>query len=123
VKQAAGVLGTLKARWDEALGKVSEELMANPHFIKALQAAMQGKEKLDQAAARALKTMNVPTRTEFKKALARIEALEGEVASLKARSAARPKPRRKARQKAAAAPAAGAAASRGAAGPEAAPGE
>ena len=33
------------------------------HFMKAMEGAMRGKQKLDEAAARALKTMNVPTRT------------------------------------------------------------
>jgi polyhydroxyalkanoate synthesis regulator phasin len=44
---------------------------------------VRGKEKLDTAVGRALKQMNIPTRSEFKKALSRIEALEREVAGLK----------------------------------------
>jgi hypothetical protein len=52
---------------------------------------MRGKEKLDEAVGRALKTMNVPTRSEFKRALSRIESLEAEIASSRARSAARAK--------------------------------
>ncbi|MBI3932804.1 MAG: hypothetical protein HY317_05255 [Acidobacteria bacterium] len=89
------VFDRLKARGEEVLTQVSAELMQNPHFLKALQAAMLGKEKLDQAVARVLKQMNIPTRTEFKKALHRIEALEREVAALKA------KPKRAPRKKAA----------------------
>ena len=84
------VFQRLRARGEEVFSQVSGELMANPRFVKALQSAMRGKEKLDEAAARALKTMNVPTRTEFKKALRRIEALEAEVAAFKAKPAARP---------------------------------
>ena len=80
------VFQRLRARGEEVLTQVSGELMANPHFVKALQGAIRGKEKLDLAASRALKTMNVPTRTEFKKALRRIEALEAEIASLKSAS-------------------------------------
>jgi hypothetical protein len=64
---------------------------------EALAGAMRGKEKLDEAAAKALKSMNVPTRTEFKKALRRIESLEAELASLKAQAA--PKPAGKSRAK------------------------
>jgi polyhydroxyalkanoate synthesis regulator phasin len=86
------VFQKLRARGEEVFSQVSGELMANPHFMKAVQGAMRGKEKLDEAAARALKTMNVPTRTEFKKALRRIEALEAEVADLKRSSAPRPGP-------------------------------
>jgi BMFP domain-containing protein YqiC len=90
------VFQKLRARGEEVFSQVSGELMANPHFMKAVQGAMRGKEKLDEAAARALKTMNVPTRTEFKKALRRIEALEEELADLKKAAAPRrpPRPRR-----------------------------
>ena len=80
-----GVFERWRARGEQVLGQVSAELMQNPHFLKALQGAMRGKEKLDEAAARALKQMNIPTRSEFKKALARIEALERELAELKGR--------------------------------------
>lgn len=93
------VFQKLRARGEEVFSQVSGELMANPHFMKAVQGAMRGKEKLDEAAARALKTMNVPTRTEFKKALRRIEALEAELADLKKaaapRGTARPRRSRK----------------------------
>jgi BMFP domain-containing protein YqiC len=89
------VFQKLRARGEEVFSQVSGELMANPHFMKAVQGAMRGKEKLDEAAARALKTMNVPTRTEFKKALRRIEALEAELADLKKAAA----PRRSARRR------------------------
>jgi hypothetical protein len=93
-----GVFEKLKARGQALFTQVSGELLENPRFARALQHAMKGKAVLDDAAARALKTMNVPTRTEFKKALRRIEALEGEVAALKARKAATAKPRRSARK-------------------------
>ncbi len=75
------VFDRLKARGEEVLSQISGELMSNPRFMKAMETAWQGKAKLDEAVARALKTMNIPTRTEFKKALRRIDALELEVAS------------------------------------------
>ncbi len=81
------VFDRLKARGEEVLTQISGELMSNPRFMKAMETAWQGKAKLDEAVARALKTMNIPTRTEFKKALRRIEALEAELASLKAAQA------------------------------------
>jgi L-histidine N-alpha-methyltransferase len=81
-----GLLERLKSRGEEVLGQLSAELMSNPHFMKAMEGAMRGKQKLDRAVGQALKTMNVPTRTEFKKALGRIEALEKELAALKARA-------------------------------------
>jgi hypothetical protein len=80
-----GLLDRLKERGEEVFTQLSGELMSNRHFVKAMEGAMRGKQKLDEAAARALKTMNVPTRTEFKRAVARIETLEEELVSLRAR--------------------------------------
>jgi polyhydroxyalkanoate synthesis regulator phasin len=97
------VFDRLKARGEEVLTQVSGELMSNPRFMKAMETAWQGKAKLDQAVARVLKTMNIPNRTEFKKALRRIEALEEEVAGLKAAQA---KPKRRASKKTSTEPAA-----------------
>ncbi len=73
----------LRARGEQVFAQVSSELMKNPQFVKAVQTAYQGKERLDAAAARALKTMNIPTRDEFKKALRRIDALEAELEAVK----------------------------------------
>src|SRR5262245_14435141 len=88
----------LKARGEQVFTQVSSELMKNPQFVKAMQAAYQGKERLDAAAARALKTMNIPTRDEFKKALRRIEALEAELQAAKAKKRTRAAPSRSARK-------------------------
>lgn len=91
----------LKERGDEVFAQISGELMQNQHFMKAMESALRGKQKLDEGAARALRTMNIPTRSEFKKALSRLEALEHEVAAVKAkikRAPARP-PRRAAAKK------------------------
>lgn len=97
MSERTSVFDTLKARGEEVFARVTNELMANPRFAKAMQAAWQGKEKLDQAVGRVLKQMNIPTRTEFKKALRRIEVLEQEVAALKVRAS---RPPRKAARKA-----------------------
>jgi polyhydroxyalkanoate synthesis regulator phasin len=88
---SGNVIDRLKARGEELLGQVSSELMQNEGFLRAMQAAMKGKEKVDRAVAHALKTMNVPTRTEFKKAVRRLEALEAELAALKASGAGAPR--------------------------------
>jgi len=53
---------------------------------------MRGKEKLEQGMVRALKQMNVPTRSELRRALSRIESLEREVAGLKAKAKAKARP-------------------------------
>jgi polyhydroxyalkanoate synthesis regulator phasin len=103
---AAGVLGLLKAKGEEVFAQVSSELMSNPRFMQAMQTAFKGKAKLDEAVAQALRTANIPTRTEFKRAVRRVEALEAQVEELKAAlaAAAQPKPKRRApRRKAASA--------------------
>ncbi len=75
----------LRERSEEVLGQISGELLQNEHFMKAMQGALEGKQRLDRAVGRAMKTMNVPTRSEVKRAVSRIESLESEVAALKER--------------------------------------
>lgn len=81
---ARSVFDVLKERGEEVMNQISGELMQNPAFIKAMQGAIKGREKIEEAATQALRGMNIPTRTEFKKALAKIEALERELAVQKA---------------------------------------
>jgi polyhydroxyalkanoate synthesis regulator phasin len=78
-----GLLDKIRSRGEEVLTQLSGELMSNPRFMKAIEGAMRGREKLEEAAASALKQMNVPTRSELKRASARIETLEREVAELR----------------------------------------
>ncbi len=97
----SGVLDQLKARGEELFGRVSSELMANPRFMKAMETAWKGKARVDEAVGEALKRMNIPTRTEFKRAVKRIDELERQLAELKARAE---KPARKPRARRPAAP-------------------
>jgi hypothetical protein len=83
-----GVFDFLRSRGEEFLTQISNELLSNPRFLKAMQAAMRGKEWVDDAVAQALRTMNVPTRTEFKRAVARIDTLERELADTRREAAA-----------------------------------
>jgi polyhydroxyalkanoate synthesis regulator phasin len=83
-----------RARGEAVFNQVSEELMKNPNFVKAMQAALKGKERVDVAVGQALKAMNVPTRSEFRRAVARIDALEQELAVLKAERASPVRKRR-----------------------------
>jgi polyhydroxyalkanoate synthesis regulator phasin len=78
-----GLLDKIRSRGEEVLTQLSGELMANPRFMKAMEGAVKGREKLEEAAASALKQMNVPTRSELKRATARIETLEREVSELR----------------------------------------
>jgi len=78
-----GLLGRLRSRGEEVLTQVSAELSQNPRFMRAMAGAMRGKEALEQAVSRVLRQMNVPSRSELKRAVARIDALEREIAALK----------------------------------------
>jgi polyhydroxyalkanoate synthesis regulator phasin len=90
-----GLVERIRSRGEEVLTQVSAELMSNPRLAKAVEAAMRGKVKVEEAAGKAFRQMNVPTRSELKRALSRIDTLEREVAALKARAKGRPFPPRK----------------------------
>jgi polyhydroxyalkanoate synthesis regulator phasin len=81
----SGFLNRLRSRGEEVLTQVSAELSSNPRFMQAMAGALRGKEKLDEAVSRGLRQMNLPSRSELKRALARIDTLEREVAALKAK--------------------------------------
>ena len=90
----------LRSKGSAFIAQVGDDLMSNPSFLRALETAYRGKERVNAAVGHALKTMDVPTRTEFKRALARIDALERELAERKhpaapARKAKRPAPARR----------------------------
>lgn len=94
------VFSRLRSRSEEMLTQLSAELMSNPQFARAVQQALKGRQFLDDAAARALKQANIPSRSEFRRAVARVESLESEVAELRERleraeKAARPAARKK----------------------------
>ncbi|HVO10097.1 MAG TPA: hypothetical protein VMX54_05020 [Vicinamibacteria bacterium] len=84
-----GILDRLRTRGEEVLTQLSAELASNPRFTRAMESAMEkasrGREVLEQAAARALHEISVSTRGDLKRANSRIEALEREVAELRAR--------------------------------------
>lgn len=82
-EQGKGVFDFLRSKGSAVIAQVSDELMRNPNFLRALETAYRGKERLNGAVGHALKTMNVPTRSEFKRAVARIEVLERELADRK----------------------------------------
>lgn len=88
MSEDTGFLNRLRERGHEYLTQVSAELSQNPRFMQAVAGAMRGKEKLEEAVGRVLRQMNVPTRSELKRAVARIDALERQLA---ARKRARPK--------------------------------
>jgi polyhydroxyalkanoate synthesis regulator phasin len=87
--RSRSVLERLKEQGEEVLNRISDEVMSSEYFAKAMQGAMKGKEMIDQAVGKALKQMNIPTRSEFRRAVQRIDALERELAEVKAAAAAK----------------------------------
>jgi BMFP domain-containing protein YqiC len=84
------VFERLRERGEEVFTQFSGELMSNPHFTRAVEGALRGKEVVESAVGRTVKSMNIPTRSELKKLRARVDTLEAEVAALK-RGAAKAK--------------------------------
>ena len=102
MRQPKDMFDFLRSKGTALVTQVSDELMSSPNFMRAVETAYRGKERLNGAVGQALKTMNVPNRSEFKKAVARIEALERELADRKRAPeppAARPKRRPATRRK------------------------
>ena len=91
------VFDRIKARGSVVFQQITTELMSNEHFVKAVQGAARGKETLDKAVGRAMKTLNVPTRGEFLKMQSRLSQLEEEIASLRAQKKPSGKRSRKAK--------------------------
>jgi polyhydroxyalkanoate synthesis regulator phasin len=94
------LIDRLRARGEEMFTQVSAELMQNPNFVKAMQGALKGKERVEDAVRQALKKADIPSRTEHKRAVSRIEALEAEVAELRKKVAAKASPAPRAAKKA-----------------------
>lgn len=95
--RSRSVFEKLKEQGEAMLTQISNEVVSSPVFARAMEGAMKGKERLDQAVGQALKQMNIPTRTEFRRAVHRIEQLEAELAAVKASAAPappRPRPRK-----------------------------
>ena len=80
---AQAMFGSVLKKGEEIFQSVSGKLLEKPAVAKALEAAMVGKNKVDQGVATALKRMNVQTRSEFRGLKARVEGLEMQVAELR----------------------------------------
>ena len=92
------LIDRLRTRGEEMFTQVSAELMQNPRFVQAMQGALKGKERVEDVVSQTLKKANIPSRTEFKRATRRIEALEDELADLQKKVAAKPARARAARK-------------------------
>lgn len=81
---ADSLLRNLRARGEELLTDVSNNLLANPAFIEVLKKGIAVKEIVDQQVAQALKRMSLATRKDLQKLEQRLTALESEINALKA---------------------------------------
>jgi hypothetical protein len=75
----------LKARGEGFLTEISNNLMANPAFIEVLKRGIAVKEEVDKRVAEGLKAMSVATRRDVTKLEKRLEELQAELDSLKAK--------------------------------------
>lgn len=76
----------LKARGEGFLTEISNNLMANPAFIEVLKKGIAVKEEVDKRVAEGLKAMSVATRKDVTKLEKRLEELQAELDSLKAKA-------------------------------------
>jgi polyhydroxyalkanoate synthesis regulator phasin len=95
---AQPVLDSMMKKGEEIFQNVSGKLLEKPAVMKALEAAMAGKSKVDQGVAVALKKMNVQTRSEFRGLKVRVDALELQVAELRETIAALESPAAKSKR-------------------------
>jgi hypothetical protein len=84
----------LKARGEGFLTEISNNLMANPAFIEVLKKGIAVKEEVDKRVLEALKAMSLATRKDLAKMEKRLEELQAELDSLKAKAAPRPRARK-----------------------------
>jgi len=89
----------LKARGEGFLTEISNNLMANPAFIEVLKKGIAVKEEVDKRVAEGLRTMNVATRKEVTKLEKRLEELQAELDSLKAKATPRTRARKRSGRK------------------------
>jgi hypothetical protein len=84
----------LKARGEGFLTEISNNLMANPAFIEVLKKGIAVKEEVDKRVAEGLKAMSVATRKDVTKLEKRLEDLQAELDSLKAKAAPKARARK-----------------------------
>jgi hypothetical protein len=84
----------LKARGEGFLTEISNNLMANQAFIEVLKKGIAVKEEVDKRVAEGLKAMSVATRKDVTKLEKRLEELQAELDSLKAKATAKVRARK-----------------------------
>ena len=77
----------IRARGENFLTEVSNNLMANPSFLEVLKKGVAAKEEVDKKVVEGLRAMNVVTKKDLHKLENRIAELEKELQALKAKPA------------------------------------
>jgi polyhydroxyalkanoate synthesis regulator phasin len=77
----------IRARGENFLTEISNNLMANPAFIEVLKKGVAAKEEVDKKVADGLRAMNVVTKKDLHRLENRVAELEQRLESLKAKPA------------------------------------
>ena len=77
----------IRARGENFLTEVSNNLMANPAFVEVLKKGVAAKEEVDKKVADGLRAMNVVTKKDLHRLENRIAELEEQLEPLKAKPA------------------------------------
>ncbi len=77
----------IRARGENFLTEVSNNLMANPAFIEVLKKGVAAREEVDRKVADGLRAMNVVTKKDLHRLENRVAELEQQLESLRAKPA------------------------------------
>jgi hypothetical protein len=86
-KMGDSLFEQIRARGENFLTEVSNNLMANPAFIEVLKKAVAAREEVDKKVADGLRAMNVVTKKDLHRLESRVAELEQQLESLKAKPA------------------------------------
>jgi hypothetical protein len=85
-KQPESLWQRLVGAGEERLGQFAEEMLASPHVTEALAAALRRaartKGQVDRNMQAVLSALNLPTRGDLNKVIAKVEALQGSLVNI-----------------------------------------
>lgn len=80
------ILKRLYGLGEEALNRIAEDLLGNPHFtevlMRAVQKGLETKGRLDRNLQTVLALLNLPSRADITRLLTKLEALQGSLVNL-----------------------------------------
>jgi hypothetical protein len=111
VREDGTILKRLYGFGEEALGRLAEDMLANPRvaeaFSRALQKAFETKGRVDRNMQTVLGLLNLPSRADVSRILTKLEAIQGSLVNLNLKvdrlMGERARPRRRRRSAASAA--------------------